>query len=132
MLPELTATLAHLAPIAAAHPGLQLLVLHGSRARGDAHAGSDWDFAYQASTGFDPSLLHADLCLDLKTDRVDLADLAASGGLLRYRVARDGVVVFEGAPKVFDRFWFDAVSFWCDAAPVLRAGYAAVLKDLDS
>lgn len=32
---------------------LRLLVLHGSRARGDHHAHSDWDFAYQAAPGFD-------------------------------------------------------------------------------
>ena len=132
MAADLTATLALLAPIAEAHPGLELLVLHGSRARGDTHAGSDWDFAYLASSAFDPALLYADFSLALKTDQVDLADLAQAGGLLRYRVARDGVVVIEATPHTFERFWFDAVSFWCDAGPVLRAGYEAVLKDLDS
>lgn len=35
-----------IAELAATMPGLGLLVLHGSRARGDAHQRSDWDFAY--------------------------------------------------------------------------------------
>lgn len=32
-----------------------------------------------------------------------------------YRVAWDGEPVFEAREGVFDRFWMDAVSFWCDA-----------------
>lgn len=107
-----------------------MLVLHGSRARGDAHATSDWDFAYVAEATVDPSLLFADLAAALGTDRVDLVDLASAGGLIRYRVARDGVVLFESRNGLFDRFWFDAVSFWCDAGPVLRTGYESVLAGL--
>jgi predicted nucleotidyltransferase len=117
--------------IAQAHPQLRLLVLHGSRARGDAHEGSDWDFAYLADSGLDPSLLYADLALQLASDRVDLVDLATAGGLIRYRVARDGVVLFEAGAGTFDKFWLEAVTFWCDAEPVLRAGYDAVLAGLD-
>lgn len=116
--------------VAQAHAELRLLVLHGSRARGDAREDSDWDFAYLATRGWDASLLYADLALALGTDRIDVADLAAAGGLIRYRVARDGVVLFEAIPATFERFWFEAVSFWCDAEPVLRAGYEAVLDEL--
>jgi predicted nucleotidyltransferase len=112
------------------HPGLRLLVLHGSRAREDAHAASDWDFAFMAQAGFDPSLLYADLAVALGTDHVDLADLDRAGGLVRYRAARDGVVLVEAEPGLFDSFWFDAVSFWCDAGPALRAGYESVLERL--
>jgi predicted nucleotidyltransferase len=112
------------------HPGLHLLVVHGSRARGDARASSDWDFAYIAEPGFDASLLYADLATALGTDRVDLADLGSVGGLVRYRAARDGTVLVESEPGLFDRFWFDAVSFWCDAGPALRAGYDSVLERL--
>ena len=107
---------------ARAHAGLQLLVLHGSRARGEAHAGSDWDFGYLAAPGTEIASLHADLSLALGTDAIDLADLRSAGGLLRYRVARDGLVLFERDAQLFDKFWFDAVSFRCDASPVLRAG----------
>ena len=27
------------------------------------------------------------------------------------------------------RFWFDAVSFWCDAEPLLRSGYETILQE---
>lgn len=130
MLVEPASLMPTLQATAHAHPGLELLVLYGSRARGDAHTSSDWDFAYLAAPNFDASLLQADLVAALGTDRVDLANLATSGGLIRYRVARDGLVVLESKPDRFARFWFDAVSFWCDAAPVLQAGYKVILDGL--
>jgi predicted nucleotidyltransferase len=105
-----------------------LLVLHGSRARGDARDGSDWDLAYLADERFDPDTFLADLVLALGTDRIDLSRLSGTSGLFRYRVARDGEPVFEARDGIFDRFWMDAVSFWCDAEPVLRSGYEAVLE----
>lgn len=116
--------------VARSHAGLKLFVLHGSRARGDARDDSDWDLAYLATSALDVSLLYADLALALTTDGVDLVDLATAGGLIRYRVARDGIVVVESEPGAFDKFWFAAVSFWCDAAPVLRAGYKRILDGL--
>ncbi|MGH9387551.1 MAG: type VII toxin-antitoxin system MntA family adenylyltransferase antitoxin [Vicinamibacterales bacterium] len=116
--------------LAAAAPELRLLVLYGSRARGDAHERSDWDFAYEADAGFDPDRLLAELAEHLNTDRVDLVDLGRAGALLRYRVARDGAVVFEHDGGRFERFWLDAVDTWCDLAPVLEPAYASVLDAL--
>lgn len=130
MLADPASLMPSLQAVARAHEGLALLVLHGSRARGDAHAGSDWDFAYLAKPDFDAALLAADLVVALGTDHVDLANLASAGGLIRYRVARDGIVIFESEPEQFSRFWFNAVSFWCDAEPVLRAGYKSILDEL--
>ena len=125
--PELTRALAG---TAAAATGLQLFVLHGSRARGDAHAGSDWDFAYEADTTLDADGLLASLADLLKADRIDLVDLDRAGALLRHRVARDGVVLFERSPGRFQRFWLDAVHAWCDLAPVLEPLYGRVLETL--
>jgi len=116
--------------IAATCPGLRLLVLHGSRARGEAHALSDWDFAYEADGTFDPDRLLAALADYLKADRIDLADLGHAGALLRYRVARDGVVIFERERGHFERFWLEAVDTWCDLAPVLEPAYARRLAAL--
>lgn len=56
-------------------------MLHGSRARGDAHAASDWDFAYRASAGLDELGLRAALVMALDSDAVDLADLDRSSGV---------------------------------------------------
>jgi predicted nucleotidyltransferase len=115
--------------LAARAPGLTLLVLHGSRARGDARADSDWDLAYLGEGRFDPDALLAELVLALGTESVDLSRLEPSGGLFRYRVARDGRALFEAEEGLFARFWFDAVSFWCDAQPVLQEGYESILRE---
>ena len=110
--------------------GLRLLVLHGSRARGDSHVSSDWDFAYEADAAFDPDALLARLADRMNADHNDLADLDRAGALLRYRVARDGVVIFERRPREFERFWLASVDTWCDLSPVLEPMYAQVLETL--
>lgn len=115
---------------AARAPGLELLVLFGSRARGDARPASDWDFAYEADARFDPQAFAAALVLALGTEQVDLVDLARAGALLRFRVARDGSVVAEARPALFRAFWLAAVAFWCDVEPVLRAAYERSLARL--
>jgi predicted nucleotidyltransferase len=121
---------AALGRIATETSGLHLLVLYGSRARGDAHARSDWDVAYQAGAACDLDALLAALADTLKADRIDLVDLDRAGALLRHRVARDGVMLFEREPGRFDRFRLDAVHTWCDLAPVLEPLYAGVLDSV--
>ena len=114
---------------AASLPGLRLLVLFGSRARGDRRPDSDWDFGYVASAGFRPEDLVDALSRATGSDQVDLVDLQRAGGLLRYRAARDGVALFD-PEGLFDQFWIDAVTFWCDAAAVLLPAYEGVLSRL--
>ena len=111
--------------------GLELLLLFGSRARGDAGSRSDWDFGFTGSPALDVASLLAILTLSTGSDRTDLVDLRRASGLLRYRAARDGMLIFEARAGLFDGFWFDAVQFWCDAGPLLERGYAEVLERLD-
>jgi predicted nucleotidyltransferase len=111
--------------------GLRLLVGHGSRARSDAHERSDWDFAYLADDGFDELELRARLARALRTDDVDVVDLARGGRVLRYRVARDGVPVFERDPRVFEGFCYDAILFWLDAQRVIRSAHDEILARLE-
>src|SRR5437762_11382645 len=110
--------------------GLDLVLLFGSRARGDAHPGSDWDLGYLAGADFDAEDFLARLVLLLGTDQIDLVNLRWTNGLLRYRAAAEGRLLFESTPGVFDRFWFEAVSFWCDAEPILQQGYEGILQGL--
>lgn len=116
--------------MAARHRGLRLLLLFGSRARGDADGGSDWDLGYQATPELDPTSLLADLVGLLGTDRIDLVDLDRASAQLRFRAAGESRVLYESDADAFPRFWMAAVSFWCDAGPLLRAGYADVLARL--
>lgn len=127
--PRLTAALAQ---VGVRFPELRLLVLFGSRAAGNARPDSDWDFAYQGGAELDALALAAYLSDTLQVDDVDLVDLDRAGGLIRFHVARDGVQLFERLSGNFDRFWFEAVTFWCDAEPVLRRGYEAILARLPS
>jgi predicted nucleotidyltransferase len=119
-----------LARVARGHAGLKLLVLYGSRARGEARPGSDWDLGYLADATFDPDAFLAGAVGALEADTIDLVDLSRASGQLRYRAAAEALVVFARSDEAFGSFWLDAVTFWCDAAPVLRAGYGQVLKDL--
>lgn len=112
---------------AGAATSLEVLFLFGSRGRGDAHAHSDWDFGYLAGPGFDVEGLLTTLVLAVGSDRVDLVDLARASGLLRYRVARDGVVILERTSGAADRFRVEAIQFWCDAGPAIEREYAHIL-----
>ena len=123
-------TFGPLSRLAQATPGLELLMLFGSRARTDAHPRSDWDLAYLAEAEFDLAALLGAVVEAVGSDRVDLVDLGRASGLLRYRVARDGQVVYEARPRLAERFRLEAAQFWCDAAPVLQRGYDEVLAEL--
>jgi predicted nucleotidyltransferase len=122
--------LAAVARIVARYPALKLLVLFGSRARGDARPESDWDVGFTGHPELDQEGLLADLVTACGTHRIDFVDLDRAGGLVRYRASRDGVPLHEAVAGEFRRFWWNAVSFWCDAEPVLRRGYDDVLRGL--
>ena len=110
--------------------GLDLLILFGSRARGEARPGADWDFGYLADEAADIPGLLAALVEAIEDDHVDLVDLRRASGLLRYRAACDGLLVYEAAVDRFDRYRLQAAQFWCDNAPVFERGYEEVLEAL--
>lgn len=117
-----------IADVASKAAGLRLLALHGSRARGDYRPDSDWDFAYLAEHPFDPDRLLAQLGEALGTNDIDLADLSRASGLLRFKAASEGRVVYEAAPGEFDNFRLAAATAWCDMEPVLRRAFDARLE----
>lgn len=119
-----------LVPVARACRGLRLLILHGSRARGDARPGADWDCGYLADETADVCGLLAALVEALGDDRIDLVDLSRAGGLLRYRAARDGRLVHEASPGLFDGYRLEAARFWCENAPILESQYDEILESL--
>lgn len=121
---------ARLAAVAGRHEGLALLVLFGSRARGDAREDSDWDFGYLADARFDPDGLVVDLVSTTGCDLIDLVNLDRAGALLRFRAASDGVSIYEAQAGRFDDFRLEAIAFWCDAEPVLRRAYEGLLEEL--
>jgi len=121
--------LSRLGELASEFPQLRLLLLVGSRARGQAHPGSDWDFAYLAEPDFDVGRFLGDAGAVLGTDAVDAADLDRANALFRFDAADVGRFI-AGDRREHRRFREQAVRFWCDAEPVLRSGYEAVLARL--
>lgn len=111
-------------------PGLKLLVLHGSRARGTSHDRSDWDFGYVGEDALDADALIATLVEATGNDHVGAVDLGRAGALIRHRVARDGILVHETAPGTFDAFRLEAIHTWCDLEPVLTPIYEQALRDV--
>ncbi|MBA2322688.1 MAG: nucleotidyltransferase domain-containing protein, partial [Pseudonocardiales bacterium] len=99
-----------LGPSAAAGE-LRLLVLHGSRARGDHGPESDWDFGVLTNGEIDLADLVSALTLLLGTDAVDVVDLRRACALLRFRAARDGIPIVERPDGEFLQFQLEAVRF---------------------
>lgn len=87
-------------------PGLVLVVLHGSCARGDARADSDVDVAVLAEAAIDPPTLF-DLQAELESplgSAVDLVDLWTADDVLRVQVIEHGTVLFERSRNERERF----------------------------
>jgi len=97
-------------------PYLKMLVLFGSRARGDTHANSDWDFA-----ALYDEKLREESCKDsgfawfevpgvigqvfrLNSDEIDVVELHRSSPLIAHFVARDGKLLYEKEPGEFNNF----------------------------
>jgi predicted nucleotidyltransferase len=112
-------------------PGLRALALIGSRARGDAHADSDWDFAFLGDDADDLALdLRVLLTEHLHTDRIDVVDLNHAGAVMRFQAARDGVPLVQRSPDQWDDFCVEAALFWCDMGPVIVQAQKEFLASL--
>lgn len=96
-------------------PYIKLLILFGSRARGDADQGSDWDFAllcdedkYKQHQGEGWSLLYSlgilQTTCDLKDDEIDVVDLNECSDLLAHSVVREGRLLYEEELGLFNDF----------------------------
>ncbi|MEC4982790.1 MAG: nucleotidyltransferase domain-containing protein [Oscillatoria sp. PMC 1068.18] len=95
-------------------PYLKLLVLFGSRARGDNHPNSDWDFAIlydeelheQTVKGFSRLELYSILAdiLEVSTDKIDIVEINNCSTLVAHYIARDGKLLYEKETGLFDDF----------------------------
>jgi uncharacterized protein len=88
-------------------PPLQLAILFGSRARGTARPDSDLDIAIlpvdAALSLRDESLLAANLERAAGAP-IDLVRLDHAAPALRWRIARDGIVLLSNPPHLAPRF----------------------------
>ena len=110
-----------LAVAARQQPELVLAVVFGSVARGGAHAGSDVDIGVVLD-GADVSrrgAIEAELGRAAGRE-IDFVDLGGAPPLLRFEIARDGLLLFERAPYVWADFRAHAMIDWWDWAPTAR------------
>ena len=108
-------------------PGLRLAVLFGSAARGKDHGGSDLDIG--VLFGGDTTAIEADL--HRLTGRIiDLIDLAQAPPLLRFEIARDGLLLIEEEPHAWADFKVRAMHDWWDFEPLARRFNQAAMRRL--
>ncbi|XHX78540.1 MAG: DUF433 domain-containing protein [Stenomitos frigidus ULC029] len=96
-------------------PYVKLLVLFGSRARGDATPNSDWDFAFLCDEdhrkqyekgGWDSYRIWGILqtTFQLLDDQIDVIDLGRCSDLMAHDIAQDGQILYEREPGEFAAF----------------------------
>jgi predicted nucleotidyltransferase len=112
-------------------PGVELIVLFGSAAKGRARPRSDLDIAARADGPLDLDALYLCLAPRLGTDRLDLVDLRKAGSVLAFEVARHGQPLFERIPGAFRSFQALASRRYCDTAKLRRAQQRAIRVFLD-
>src|SRR5204863_7940108 len=110
-----------------------LLVLFGSRARGDARPASDLDLGVERVDGRGMSLREIGLLRDalarlpgIGTTEVDVVDLAAADALLRFEVARQGRLLHEARPGLYRELVGRTLVEHDDIAPFLPLLIAGV------
>ncbi len=99
----------------AKHYNLALVLLFGSRARGDARARSDFDIAYSSITPMDlekESRMAVEFHETLKTPNVDLVNLSNTGPLLLKKIVDESVVLYEIKQSIFNNLFLYATRIY--------------------
>ncbi|OIN94795.1 MAG: hypothetical protein COS37_07975 [Anaerolineae bacterium CG03_land_8_20_14_0_80_58_20] len=98
--------------------GVRLIVLFGSVARGRIHEESDIDVAVltERPLTFNKRLKLWSALSPLFRADIDLAILNHANPLFGFRIANEGKVLFEGAPRVWENWKSYAVRYYWDTA----------------
>ena len=109
-------------------PNLKLLILFGSRARGEHRPDSDWDLAIsydetnrqthikEISNDYLTSLSILSELFEINRDLIDLIELDRCSPLMKYQVARDGKLIYEKNTGDFLKFRVRAWKEYADTA----------------
>jgi uncharacterized protein len=84
---------------------LQFVLLFGSRSSGQAYPQSDIDLGFLYDEPVDLLDLTNKVIRLLRQDRVDEVDLRRANPLLCYSAARQGKLLYERCPGLFNRFY---------------------------
>ena len=109
---------------------MRLAVVFGSAARDTLQPGSDLDIGVLVEPDSDATS-PLDVVLSRATGRpVDLVRLDTAPPLLRFEIARDGVVLVERIPYTWTDFRARAMTDWWEWAPTARMLHAAAVSRL--
>jgi uncharacterized protein len=97
-------TKAKLAPLFEGE-ALQFVLLFGSRSSGKTHPESDIDLGFLYDEPVDLLELTNKVTRLLRTDRVDVVDLRRANPLLCFSAARQGKLLYERCPGLFNTFY---------------------------
>jgi len=112
-------------------PEVRLAVLFGSRARGRAGRQSDVDLLVDLQPDTDATRRRVQSALGRAVrGELDLVHAADGKPLLRFEIARDGVLILEREPGAWTDFKTRAMLDWWDWAPYARRINAAAVKRL--
>ncbi len=115
-------------PLAEQLPNLQMLILFGSRARGEHRPDSDWDLGIsydeanrqthikEISNDYLTSLSILSELFEINRDLIDLIELDRCSPLTKYQVARDGKLIYEKNTGDFLKFRVRAWKEYADTA----------------
>jgi hypothetical protein len=102
-------------------PMVRLAVVFGSAARRTENPGSDIDLGVSWVNGGGQSASDLVVALERAAGRrVDLVTLDDAPPLLRFEIARDGIVLVEREPHAWADFRARAMIDWWDWAPTAR------------
>lgn len=123
--------LARVAQALLAETDVELAVAFGSLARGDGEAGSDLDLGLRLGTDTGAARRALEARLGRAAQRaVDLVFLDDAPPLLRFEIARDGIVLRHRHRHLWVDFKTRAMLDWWDWAPTARRMHRAYVERL--
>ena len=110
-------------------PGVKLVVLFGSVARGQARPDSDADIAILGGEFWDGLRIGAAIGARLGREP-HVVDLGTANDLLRFQAAREGILLHEGEPDAWVRFQAESAVRYFDIAPLIAQCAAGARRRL--
>jgi len=93
---------------------LLLVLLFGSSVSGKIHKGSDIDLAFLSDTPVDILNITNKVINLLHANNIDLVDLSRASPLLKFSAAKNGKVLYEKRPGIFNEFYSLAFRMYVD------------------
>lgn len=111
---------------------LQLVLLFGSQSSGQVHPESDIDLGFLYDGTVDLLELTNQVTRLLRNDRVDVIDLRRANSLLCFSAARQGKLLYERSPGLFNRFYSLSFRRYVDTKKLRDARQRAIDNFLET